>query len=78
MPPITAAIVLSLLVMGGIGAFVLFPIFCINLFWNAIVAHFTMVPAIAIWQASLLYIAMGCIAYLLGLVQIEFRAETVD
>jgi hypothetical protein len=64
--------------MGVIGAFVMIPIFCINVFWNAIIAHFTAVPAIAVWQASLLYIAMACIAYLSGLVQIEFRAETVE
>jgi hypothetical protein len=79
MPPITAAIVMSFLLMGMIGAFVLFPIACINWLWNGVIVHYwSVVPGIAIWQAFLLYIAILCVSYLSGLVQIEFKAETID
>jgi hypothetical protein len=78
MPPLTAAIVLSVLLMGGIGGFVVLPIVCINWAWNVFIVHYAHLPVIEIWQACLLYLALACVAYLSGFLQIEFSAETVD
>ena len=78
MPPLTAAIVLSVLLTGAVGFFVVLPIICINWIWNAFVSHYTLLPGIEIWQACLLYVALACVAYLSGLLQIEFSAETLD
>jgi hypothetical protein len=76
--PFTAAIIFSLLIMGGLGAFIVVPIVCINWTWNTIVAPLTVLPHIHMWQACLLYTALACLTYLMGWVQIEFKTETVD
>jgi hypothetical protein len=78
MHPVAAAIVFSMLLMGALGFFVVVPIVCIDWTWNAVVAHFSLLPRIQIWQAGLLYAAAACIAYLMGWVQIEFKQETLD
>ncbi len=76
--PFIAAIVFSMLLVGAIGAFALIPIVCINWTWNVIVASHSALPMIGLWQAGLLYLASACILYLLGIVQIEFKAEMRD
>lgn len=77
--PFAAAIVCSTLIMGAVGIFVLFPIICINWLWNAVALHVSStVPPIGIWQASLLYIAGALLLYISGIVQIEFKAESID
>jgi len=64
--------------MGAIGMFIIFPVVCINWSWNSVVAHYTVLPPIHIWQACLLYTAAACMAHLMGWVQIEFKTEPVD
>ncbi len=76
--PIVAAIIFTILVMGALGGFVVWPIFCINWIWNVIVVNWTALPSISLWQSTLLYVAFGCIVYLSGLVRVEFKAESVD
>jgi hypothetical protein len=78
MNPLAAAIFLSALAMGILGLFVVFPIVFIGWSWNTVVTHFTVLPHIRIWQASLLYAAVACVSYLMGWVQIDFKTETVD
>lgn len=78
MPPFAAAIIFSVLVMGAIGLFIVVPIVGIFLSWNLLIAHNLALPHIQLWQAGLLYIAMACIAYLSGWVQIEVKAELPD
>jgi hypothetical protein len=73
-----AAIVLSTLLMGIVGAFVLIPVACIQWTWNSVAAHLFPVPTIAAWQAILLYLAAGTILYLAGFVQIEVKSENLD
>ena len=76
--PLFAAIIFSVLVMGALGAFIVFPIVCINWIWNVVVVNWTALPTICLWQSGLLYLAVACVVYLTGLVRIEFKAETVD
>jgi len=76
--PLSAAIILSVLLMGALGAFVIVPIAFIHWTWNSVVAHFSSLPQINGWQAMLLYLALACLIYLCGFVQIEFKTETVD
>lgn len=74
--PFAAAAILSVLFMGVIGAFVVYPIVSINWAWNSVIAHFSTLPKIGIWQSSLLYLAGVCCIYLLGLVDIELQNDT--
>ena len=73
-----AAVLLSTLIMGMLGAFVLIPVACIQWTWNALATHFASLPAISAWQALLLYMAGCCILYLSGLVAIEIKTETFE
>jgi hypothetical protein len=73
-----AAVILSTLFMGVLGAFVLIPVACIQWTWNSLATHFFALPAISPWQASLLYLACACLLYVLGLVQIEIKSETLE
>ena len=71
-----AAIILSTLLMGVLGAFVLIPVACIQWTWNSVATHLFALPLINAWQAILLYIAAGCLLYISGLVQIKIESET--
>ncbi len=73
-----AAIVLSTLLMGVVGAFVLIPVACIQWTWNSVAAHVFPIPVINAWQAILLYLAAGIILYLAGFIQIEVKSENLD
>jgi hypothetical protein len=73
-----AAILLSALFMGLLGALVVAPIACIEFMWNSFATHFCALPAINPWQAILLYLAVACIVYLMGWVQIEIKTSTVE
>ena len=75
---IGAAIILSTLLMGALGAFVLVPIACIQWTWNAFAPHLFSLPIINIWQAILLYMAGAALLFLSGLVQVEIKSETLD
>ena len=76
--PLAAAIVLSVLVTGGLAAFLFVPIMCINWGWNSLVAHVLPVPQIVIWQACLLYLAFITSGYLLGFIRVEIKTENQD
>ena len=78
MHPLVAAIIMAVLVMGGLGAFVIVPILCLNWAWNSLVVQVAPVPEIVAWQAALLYCACVCFAFLLGFIEIDFKAETGD
>lgn len=73
-----AAVILSTLLMGVLGAFVLIPVACIQWTWNSLAAHMFALPLISAWQAILLYIAGGCLLYLSGLVHLEIKSETLE
>jgi len=73
-----AAIVLSTLLMGVVGAFVLIPVACIQWTWNSVAAHIFPVPVIGAWQAILLYVAAGIVLYLAGFIQIDVKSENLD
>jgi hypothetical protein len=73
-----AAIVLSTLLMGVVGAFVLIPVACIQWTWNSVAANVFPIPVINAWQAILLYLAAGIILYLAGFIQIEVKSENLD
>jgi len=78
MHQLTAAIMFTVLLMGAIGFFIVFPVVCINWTWNTVVSHYTILPQIHLWQACLLYTAFACFLYLMGWVRIEFKTETID
>ncbi len=71
----TAAIIFTVVVTGLLGLFLFLPIICINWAWDSVVTAILPVPSIAIWQACLLYMALITAAYLLGLLQVEFKTE---
>ena len=73
-----AAIILSTLFMGILGAFVLVPIACIQWTWNSLATQVFALPIINAWQAVLLYAAAASLLYILGLVQIEIKSEPLD
>jgi hypothetical protein len=73
-----AAVILSTLLMGALGAFVLVPIACIQWTWNALAPSLFQLPIINVWQAILLYLAGASVLFLSGLVQIEIKSETLD
>lgn len=77
--PFAAAIICSTLLMGVMGVFIVFPIACIHWLWNAVAVHVSAtLPPIAVWQASLLYVAGALLLYISGIIQIEFKAESID
>lgn len=76
--PLAAAILFTILIMGVFGLVVVLPIAFITWTWNALVTNISHLPQINVWQASLLYIALGTLLYLLGFVQIEVEANKVD
>ena len=73
-----AAVLLSTLFMGVLGVLVIAPIACIEFAWNFFATHLCAMPAINPWQAMLLYLAVACIAYLFGWIQIEIKTGTVE
>ncbi|MBI4534269.1 MAG: hypothetical protein HY711_10030 [Candidatus Melainabacteria bacterium] len=77
-PPFFAAILLSALCMGLIGALVVLPIACIQWTWNAFIVSFSQLPHINVWQACLLYLAVAAVLYLTGVVQIEIEATKAE
>jgi len=76
--PLAAAILFTILIMGVFGLVVVLPIAFINWTWNQVVTNVSHLPQINVWQASLLYVALGTLLYLLGFVQIEVEANKVD
>jgi hypothetical protein len=77
-PPFSAAIILSILLMGALGVFVILPIAFINWSWNLVIVHFSRLPEINGWQSSLLYIALACSLFAFGFVRIEVKTGTVE
>jgi hypothetical protein len=77
-PAVAAAIIVTVLCMGGLGMFILLPIACIQWTWNSVMSSFRFLPLINAWQASLLYLAMAIMLYLSGLVRIEFETEKLE
>ena len=73
-----AAVLLSALFMGVLGVLVIAPIACIEFTWNFFATHLGAMPVINPWQAILLYLAVACIIYLFGWVQIEIKTGTVE
>ncbi len=76
--PLTAVVVVSLLLVGGLGLFVGLPLMSISWVWNACVAENLGMPTIGLWQAGLLYAALACIIYLSGIVHLEIKTETSE
>ncbi len=76
--PIAAAILFTILIMGVFGLVVVLPIAFITWTWNALVTNVSSLPQISIWQAGLLYVALGILLYLFGFVQVEVEANKLD
>ena len=76
--PFGAAILLSTLFMGLLGVLVIAPIACIEFTWNFFATHVYTMPVINPWQAILIYLAVACIVYLFGWIQIEIKTGTVE
>ena len=76
--PLTAVIVVFLIVGGALALFVGLPIVGINWAWNACLSGHLNVPTIVWWQAGLLYAALACIIYLSVPIHIEFKTENSD
>lgn len=77
-PIVEAAIIFTILCMGVVGMFVLVPIAAIQLTWNSVMSSLRFLPLINVWQATLLYFAVGALIYLSGLVHIEFEPEKIE
>jgi hypothetical protein len=73
-----AAILLSSLLMGALGVFVVAPVACIECAWNYSAKYLSYMPLINPWQALLVYMAFACIVYLLGWIRIEIKTGTVE
>ncbi len=71
-----AAILLSALFMGVLGAFVIAPIACIEFTWNFAAKQLSYMPSINPWQALLVYLAFASIIYLFGWIRIEIKSGT--
>ncbi len=76
--PFGAAAIFTVLAMGVIGVFVVFPVAGILWTWNHFVPSFSVLPSINVWQAILLYLALATALFLSGIVQVEFDAERLD
>ncbi len=76
--PFGAAAIFTILAMGAIGLLVVLPIAVIHWTWNHFVPTYSVLPPINVWQAVLLYLAVGTALFLSGVVQIEFDAERLD
>ncbi len=76
--PLSAIVLVSLLLTGGLLLFVGLPVLGISWVWNSLLVGLLDMPTIALWQAGLLYAALACIIYLSGIVHIEFKAGTSD
>ena len=77
-PTFGAAVVLTLLCMGGLGLLVLWPIACIQWTWNSVMMSWRFLPLINVWQAALLYMASVALLYITGMVRIEFEPDKVE
>jgi hypothetical protein len=74
-----AAVVLSTLLMGALGVFVIAPIACIEFSWNFMAKHLLFyIPLINPWQALLVYLAFASIVYLLGWIRIEIQTGSYE
>jgi hypothetical protein len=76
--PLTAVILLTVVIIGFTGAFVLMPIAFIQWLWNGMVPHFSTLPQIAPWQAGLLYLVIATLFYLSGILKIEVHTGPIE
>jgi hypothetical protein len=77
-PALAAAMIITVLCMGGLGMFVLLPIACIQWTWNSATDTFRVLPLINVWQATLLYLAAATMLYLSGFVRIKFETKNLE
>jgi hypothetical protein len=73
--PFGAAVLLSALFMGILGAFVLIPIAVIQWGWNTFSVYCFGLPTINVGQAILLYLAFAVSLYLSGF---RVKVETAE
>ncbi len=74
-----AAVLLSALLMGALGVFVIAPIACIEFGWNFLAKHLVFsMPLISPWQALLVYLAFAATIYLMGWVRIEIKTGSLE
>lgn len=76
--PFSASILFLLLTIAVLVCVVWAPLIGISWLWNVCVAGIFDFPHIGLWQAGLLYVALACMIYLSGIVQIEVKTETID
>lgn len=71
--PIIAILLITMVITGFFGLFVIIPIAALEWGWNAFFQSNNLLPAINSWQAALLYIAIALVLYILGLVRIKIE-----
>ncbi len=73
-----AAVIFTFLLMGVLGLFVLMPVALIQWTCNSVALGLSVMPAINMWQASLLYIACALLLYIIGVVEIDVGVDRVE
>ena len=76
--PFSASILLLLAALAVGTLLVWFPLMGISWLWNVCVSGIFDFPHIGLWQSGLLYVALVCIIYLSGIIQIEVKTETIN
>jgi hypothetical protein len=76
--PFSASILICLVALAALACFVWAPLMGISWVWNVCVAGTFNFPHIGLWQSALLYVALVCIIYLSGIIQIEVKSETIN
>lgn len=74
--PLGLAILMTVLAMGAFGLAVVLPVAFIQWTWNAFVPVHSVLPAIGVWQAVLLYLAATTMLFISGIIRVE--VESVD
>ena len=76
--PILLIILFGVVLTALLGLFVVMPTAFLEWSWNLFASATELVPQIGTGQAFLLYLALGLLLYILGLVKIEFKVEKLE
>ena len=71
--PIIAILLITLVITGIFGLFVVIPIAVLEGGWNTVFQNSSLLPEINLWQATLLYVALALVLYIFGLVKIKIE-----
>lgn len=76
--PVLLIMLFGVVLTAALGLLVVLPTAFIEWSWNLFASSSALVPQIGTGQAFLLYIALGLLFYILGLVKIEFKVEKLE